>query len=237
MKKGDEKEISKGDEPSENTRHCKRTPKLTRSKRFESLINFLDQESGVATAEVNNDNQRGGRSGSIDSRGSLLDITNNELQSSQTSERISSKNKEKLKNPTDRVNELIIARSSKNKKYIWDEWDEKIECYGVDADNDVQDDETRDSQIAGDIQAEKISAARLQLIQLKAAGDEIQARAAKLKTNQETLKADIDRLHSIRIENEANHVKSMKMLKREFTNRKAKTEAETKKVGVGEVLR
>lgn len=232
-KEGDERDISRSDEPSNTIQYCKSTSNLTRSQRFESLLHFLDEENCIAL-EADDDNQRRSKSSSItlDSRRSLLDITNSTLQSSQTLERISCQNKEKLKNQSDRVNdgcletELAIAPSNKSKKYIWEEWD-------LEVDNGAQDEEKKDIQMAGDSQAEKISAARQQLIQLKAAGEEIQARATKLKSSQGALKAEIDRLHSIRIEQEANHVKNMRTLKLKFVNRKAKTEAETEKVGAG----
>ena len=110
------------------------------------------------------------------------------------------------------------------KNYIWDTWEEE----SLDP-HDSKSLECND-QTAGESRAEKMSLARQQILDIQEASREISTRAAKLKDDQEQLKTEVERLHSIRIQNEANHVKAMKKLKLEFKNRRAAIEEKNEQV-------
>lgn len=80
------------------------------------------------------------------------------------------------------------------------------------------------------LQNEKMTAARATILDMKAASYEIQARAAKLRAEQEKLKTEVEHLHTVRIENEANHVKSMRRLKKELKERLTEIESKHEEV-------
>ena len=92
--------------------------------------------------------------------------------------------------------------------------------------------EENDGQNPSATQAEKALTARQKLLDLKAASEEIKARIATVKNDQEKLKAEVDDLHSIRITNEANHVKTMKRIKREHKERKVEIDTKNKQVSI-----
>lgn len=201
------------------------------SCKFESLLQFLnDVENGLPT---NDDGSQSDKNTTCPRLG-LADISNTSQAShEQTSEKFISAETKKLQNqPCSSDDKVTLKEESairRNKRYIWDEdWNfqGKNEDQGG---NKIYDHDS--SQTAGDEnKAEKLSAARQQLLSLKAASEEIQMHAVKLKEDQKKLKDEVEHLHSIRIEREANHVKTMKQLKKDFKDRKAQIEADHQQV-------
>jgi hypothetical protein len=189
-----------------------------------------------------NDQENGGNSNDgvrmSDSRSGLVDITNVTGQASheQTSEKVIHRDEKKVKNQSgngSQASPAILNQSqtetpapcSRLKRYIWDDWQEEKGGGGC-----FEPKDDTESMAAGDSRAEKVAIARQQILDLKAASEEIRTRSLKLKSEQEKLKAEVEQLHAIRIENEANHIKAMKQLKREFRERRAKIEANNEKV-------
>ena len=217
-----------------------------RSSKFESLVEFLDNQNhenanpSSSSSENKHDERKRLADGSNSApRGStgLVDVTNVTKQSSNepTAEKLIYSDEKDLQSkfvgsndseaPPTEINKLTKIKKS----YIWDTFilDEE-NIHNHDAESDKHKDQT-----AGESQAEKMSIARQQILDIQEASKEISSRAAKLKADQEKLKAEVERLHSIRIQNEANHVKAMKKLKLEFKDRRAAIEAKSEQVSGG----
>ena len=215
------------DERQPNDRQCDMddqlgpiTPETKTNRRdnrskFESLLQFLD--------DADNESHKY-RTGSDRARLGLADVTNTRRVQEKSEERIACQIKKKFQDPSSLGNDNSSSASPGkvvNKRYIWDDWE-------------VNDPSTQFSdeakQAAGESKTEKLSAVRQQLLDLKTASEEIQSKAAKLKADQNKLKNEVEHLHSIRIENEANHIKTMKRLKKDFQERKTEIEAKNDKV-------
>ena len=218
-----------------------------RSSKFESLVQFLDNQnhenanpSSSSSENKHDERERladGSNSNAPRGGAGLVDVTNVTKQSSNepTAEKLIYSDEKDLQSkfvgsndseaPPTEINKLTKIKKS----YIWDTFilDEE-NIHNHDAESDKRKDQT-----AGESQAEKMSIARQQILDIQEASKEISSRAAKLKADQEKLKAEVERLHSIRIQNEANHVKAMKKLKLEFKDRRAAIEAKSEQVSGG----
>lgn len=203
-----------------------------RHSKFESLVKFLeDHENGIDSCKrladgSNSDSPHGGAG--------LFDITNVSAQSSNepTAEKLMDSDQKNLQSKSTGSNdresaptELISKKSYTRCRRIWDTWEEE----SLDQRDATKSLECK-YQTAGESRAEKMSLARQQILDIQEASREISTRAAKLKADQEQLKTEVERLHSIRIQNEANHVKAMKKLKLEFKDRRAAIEAKSEQV-------
>lgn len=251
MTSNEEKKIDESFEEfldEETSSSCRCTPPNDQGNRFsdrlESLLTFLDEKENIDIASVESFCCRRYSTGS-DSIGvhrGLVDTSNSTDQTSHqsTAERIVGQDEKAFKNKPGTndgersTHSLAFLRQStgssgKNKKYIWDEWEET--CDGksdlvrdMPLDDGVPDDHTKYEMSTGDNETESLSAARRQLFNLKAMGEEIHARTASLKSDLEKAKAEVESLHCIRIQNEADHVKAMKSLKRKWKERTSEVE-------------
>lgn len=113
------------------------------------------------------------------------------------------------------------------KKYIWDDWEETkdgdIVC--------IQDDDGEErSTDAGqcmestigcddDIKEDPVIAARRQIQELNAMGEEIRNKVALMKSEMEEKSKLVEELHSLRVKNESDHVQKMKNLKTDWTKK------------------
>jgi hypothetical protein len=208
------------------------------SDRFEVLFKFLDAKS------ISNENdsvdtslhKRINGSSTVPCSHGLVDITNYQSSHQETSERVDRQKETTIKGKLGNNNDCTItnhvtttlsadekAACNKAKRYIWDDWEETLDGQIVLL-RDVQLDKpaglvlqlSNTKMAAGEDKTEAMAAT---LKDLKAMSKEIQSRAATLKTELEAKKAEVEELHAIRIQNEAEHVKRMKSLKRQLKER------------------
>lgn len=119
------------------------------------------------------------------------------------------------------------------RKYIWDDWEETNDGHLVQlrdlaiADNEVS--KVSNTQTTGDSQRET---ARRQLQDIKAIGEEIQSRAFNMKEELVEKSLLVEELHSTRVQNEADHVKQMKCLKKQWKEKFEEAKSKHEKVSL-----
>ena len=209
------------------------------SDKLSSLLNYLDEQNNDSIISNKYDDS-GGEIGGVTSsthdapaRTGLVDITNASERRSAFSR--SSEEKKKLKDNSD----IVSASSSESKthrrrskpqhvtrekKYIWDDWE-------TTEDGDIvslQDKETTSNMSSGDVlEQEKKTAPsnslpvdmERQLAELKLMSEEIQTRSNAMKLELEHKTKKVEELHSIRVNNESEHVQKMKSVKQEWKKR------------------
>lgn len=122
------------------------------------------------------------------------------------------------------------ALISREKKYIWDEWEETVQDGAMVlldiernmAPGDDPEEYTKPSSMPAD--------ARQQLQLLKAMSEEIQTRASSMKIELEYKTKKVEELHALRVKNESVHVGRMKSMKQEWKTRLEDAKAEHDKV-------
>ncbi|KAL3782973.1 hypothetical protein HJC23_003129 [Cyclotella cryptica] len=195
------------------------------SNRLESLLKFIDEKENNDVDFVETSAYKRYNNG-YDSCGvhrGLVDNSNSTGQPSHqsTTEGIVGQNEKAFKNNSGANDSAFLGQSAnKSKRYVWDEWEERDLVRDMSLNDGVPAGKTKHEMAAGDNKTESVSRARQQLISLKAMGEEIHARAASLKSSLEEKNIEIERLHCLRIQNEADHVKAMKSLKRQWKERK-----------------
>ena len=109
------------------------------------------------------------------------------------------------------------------KKYIWDDWEETdkggMVCIRDSVGTDTRRESGESKMTTGDSQEESIEATRHQLKELKVMSEEIQNRAASMKSQLEEKSKTVEELHSIRVKNESEHVQRMKILAKDWSKR------------------
>lgn len=219
-------------------------PSISKPRRYSdklsSLLNYLDEQNDSIISNRYDDS--GGEIGGVTSsthdiipvRTGLVDITNASERRSAFSR--SSEEKKKLKDNNDivsasneskthrrRSKQLYVTRE---KKYIWDDWE-------TTEDGDIvslNTQETVSNMPSGDAleQEKKTTPSNInslpvdmerQLAELKLMSEEIQTRSTAMKLELEHKTKKVEELHSIRVNNESEHVQKMKSVKQEWKKR------------------
>jgi hypothetical protein len=206
-------------------------PSIQYSDKLQSLLSFLDEH-----CEPKHDSRdelpgiggrKAGGSPSRSTRTGLADITND---SSKRGKAVTCQDEEEFKDCTICLdvprNPSAKLQVMHEKKYIWDDWCETgagdmvllQDEPGISAGGKV--DEVGTSRKGLPINAQQ------QLAELKCMSDEIQTRAAGMKSELEQKSKSVQELHSIRVKNEAEHVQKMKSAKQEWKKRLEVAKAE-----------
>ena len=121
---------------------------------------------------------------------------------------------------------------TREKKYIWDEWEETVQD-GVMVLLDIEQnmapgDDPKEYTKSNPMPAD----ARQQLQLLKAMSEEVQTRASSMKIELEYKTKKVEELHALRVKTESDHVQRMKSMKQEWKTRLEDAKAERDKVRV-----
>lgn len=122
------------------------------------------------------------------------------------------------------------------KKYIWDCWEETIDGGMVfirdSDDGDEKTDVDEATMSTGDIRSEQKTGECNNTKVLRAVGEEIHARASEMKAELDAKASKVEKLHSDRVQSEAEHVTKMKVLKKAWKKRLENLNADHDKVRI-----
>ncbi|KAL7550907.1 hypothetical protein ACHAWF_014117 [Thalassiosira exigua] len=204
------------------------------SDKLESLLSFLEEHNlDDDCSSTGNDGRRQlDTSSSPGARAGLVDVTNRTPTRAEE-KNIASAIEKELSSSSHFVNATSKAERSKplvmrEKKYIWDDWEEDSllasldECFEL---NDLADESmmTSGEEVEESLPQRSSKGvpanAHQQLQELRSMSQEIQARASTMRTNLEQKRKKVEELHSIRVQNESAHVQNMKSVKQEWKKR------------------
>ena len=134
--------------------------------------------------------------------------------------------------PSTKTSSSSKSLLTREKKYIWDEWEETVQdgamvLLDIDqqmAPGDDPKEYTKSNPMPAD--------ARQQLQLLKAMSEEVQTRASSMKIELDYKTKKVEELHELRVKTESDHVQRMKSMKQEWKTRLKDAKAERDEVRV-----
>jgi len=205
----------------------------TFSNKLESLLSFLDDLQNTDSCNELSSNYDGREIfGVTSSHVACADIKNSTRNTARLGEEERDKDLLDCVFPSTKTSSSSKSLLTREKKYIWDEWEETVQD-GAKVLLDIE------QQMApGDDPKEYSKSnptpddARQQLQLLKAMSEEVQTRASSMKIELDYKTKKVKELHALRVKTESDHVQRMKAMKQEWKTRLEDAKAERDKVRV-----